>query len=127
MALLIALAASQDPKAKYLQCRLDQMQYFWEQRLELADWARANGLYQEARGLLEYMARNIPGFHPLKSRAQTRLNGSWKRKPDEADEKKTADYQERLRTYYRETADRAFSAYRQARRDGRRRPGNDVP
>jgi hypothetical protein len=114
MALLVLLAPTQEAKARYLQARADQMQYFWVTRLELADWARANGLNEEARSLLEFMVRNIPGFHSLKSKAETRLKGSWRRNPTRADAKRLADYQERLRDYYRGTADRAFAAYRAA-------------
>jgi hypothetical protein len=118
LAVLILLAPPQDAKSRYLQAHADQMQYFWETRLELADWARANGLNEEARTLLEFMVRNIAGSHPLKSKAETRLKGSWKRNPTRADAKRLADYQERLRDYYRETADRAFVAYRHAKRAG---------
>ena len=116
--LLLLLVAPQEGKSRYLQARADQMQFFWETRLELADWARSNGLNEEARSLLEFMVRNIAGFHPLKSKAETRLKGSWRRNPTRADAGRLADYQERLRDYYRGTADRAFAAYRAAKRAG---------
>lgn len=114
-AALILLALLQDPRAEYGKRTQDLSRYFWEERLTVADWCQKNGLYRESRDLLQFMLLHIPGRHPYKTRAQTRLKGSWTRKPNTATSKKREDYLRRLESYYRSCADRCFELHEFAR------------
>ncbi len=113
-AVLLGLLA-QGAKERYQQKIGEMSDYFWKERLRLAEWAKSSGLNREARGLLEFMVKNIQGTHPYKTRADTLLWGPWKRQPNSATTAKQKEYLRRLESYYRATADRCFEAYRIAK------------
>lgn len=117
-AVLVFACQGSDAKQRYAQKVADMNDYFWKERIKIAEWAKGAGLYREARSLLEFMVKNIDGRHPYKSRADNLLTGSWKKKANTATEAKQKDYAKKLEAYYRGVADRCWDAYKIAKGGG---------
>ena len=116
--LLLLSLVPQDAKQRYAQKVTDMNEYFWKERIKIAEWAKGAGLYREARTLLEFMVKNIEGRHPYKSKAEGILTGSWKKKANTATDAKQKEYVKKLETYYRGVADRCWDAYKIAKGGG---------
>lgn len=115
-AVLAGAASGQDrERSRHLELRARASRQFWENSLKIAERAKADGLYREARALLEMVTRGISGRHPYKSKAMNLLAGSWKNRANRGD---AAAFRERLWRHFEESADLCFAAYEVAKSNG---------
>ncbi|MBI2930916.1 MAG: hypothetical protein HYY16_04640, partial [Planctomycetes bacterium] len=117
-ALLLASLFLQDAKARFAEAKDRLNRHVWEARLDLGDWCREKGLAGAAVRHYEFVRERVPAGHPYAGRAIRKLNGSWKSKPDTADEAIRAEHRRRCEAYAREAAERAFACFRIAKEGG---------
>jgi len=101
-------------RTAYNEALLNLSEYLWDRRLSLADWCKANGFVREARSHYQFIVLNAGPGHPFKAKAQARLRGDWKEKPNEIDPEKWAKYREKLQEYFKELGSRAWRIHRAA-------------
>ncbi len=114
--LVAAGAVAAQERSDYLEAYARLGVYFCEKRLELGDWCKSNKLPREARTHYQFIADKIPGASPYKSRAQNKLNGSWKKDPNTATPEQWAEYRKRYEDYAKGCGDRAWKTYLAAKK-----------
>jgi hypothetical protein len=113
--LLLALLLAQDAKARYADACVRMNKHVWEEKLDLADWCKSNGLPGEAAAHYRFVKTHIPGTHPYKTRAEKALAGSWKEKADSAETKTRETYAKKCAEYVRKAGDLSFECYKIAK------------
>ena len=113
----------QDRKA-YTDAMVRVNTHFWDGRLDLADWCKENGLFREARGHYQFLIQNGAG-NPYATKAQNRLKGDWKAKPNAADPEKWKTYRQRLLEYFTDLGSRAWRVHTAAEKAKLKKEADD--